>query len=102
METKNKLTLRGRMISHLAMETAHLSIYEFEIRDGERVVTTFYKESKTAKRKGTYGSFGKTEIFFYFADTQKGNEFKTTDELLQSIGLNKDQFEKADEAKKDL
>lgn len=90
-----KLTLESRMISHMAFDTFHLLKNEFTIKgEGLPNDRVFYSETKTPKRRGEYGKFGKPQTFYYFESTEKGKEFKTVIELLDSVGLNKEMFKK--------
>ena len=81
------LKIEGKMICHMAFDTAHLMKHELTILAPDNLVNgrKFYKETKTKKRKGQYGSFGKSETIYYF--DSESQTFETINELLKSIGI---------------
>ena len=81
--------IKSEMIMHMALDTEHLIKRKHTIIVPGNLINgrEFFSETKTKKRKGTYGNFGKAETFYYFESTPKGEEFKTGKELLESIGL---------------
>ncbi len=84
-----EVKIKSEMIMHMAFDTYHLMKRKHTIIAPGNLINgrEFYSETKTKKRKGTYGNFGKAETFYYFENTPKGEEFKTGKELLESIGL---------------
>ena len=71
----------------MAFDTCHQAKYEITIIAPGNLLNgrKFYRETSTKKRKGSYGSFGKSGTVFYFDMT--GEIFKTGEELLKSIGI---------------
>lgn len=81
------LKIEGRMLSHMAFDTAHLMMHEFTIIAPGNLINgrKFYREIKTPKRKNSIGSFGKSESVFYF--DHESETFNSVGELLKSIGI---------------
>jgi len=81
------IKIEGKMICHMAFDTAHFMKHELTIISPGNFVNgrKFYREVKTPKRKGTYGNFGKAETIFYF--DMDSEIFNSVEELLKSIGI---------------
>jgi hypothetical protein len=83
----SEIKVEGQMMSHMALDTAHILKHECTIVapgtfvDGRK----FYREVITKKHKGELGKFGKSKTSFYF--TLDGPIYNTIYELLQSIGI---------------
>lgn len=81
------LKIEGKMLSHMAFDTAHIMKHELTIIAPGNLINErkFYREVITKKRKGSIGGFGKSETIFYFdADS---STYKTIEELLTSIDI---------------
>jgi hypothetical protein len=62
-----QVTVEGKMMMHLAMDTVHLMKYQYTIK-GEGLLNdrVFYGECTTPKRKNSIGKFGKPKWIFYY------------------------------------
>ena len=84
----DSIKLESKMVCHMAFDTVHMMKYEHTITDAEvkfLIGRKFYSEHHTPKRKGQFGEFGKSKSYFYFEGTDKGKEYKTVRELLNTI-----------------
>lgn len=81
------LKIEGKMLSHMAFDTAHIMKHELTIIAPGNLINgrKFYREVITKKRKGSIGGFGKSETVFYF--DVDSPVYKTIEELLNSIGI---------------
>ena len=81
------LKIESEMICHMAFDTAHLMKHELTIIAPGNLINgrKFYKETETKKRRGSYGSFGKTKTIYYFDSVSQ--TFETIEDILKSIGI---------------